>query len=54
MEAKSTQSRLIVASGDVRCSCGALLFRACGPVCLEMKCRRCGVLWQFASLGVCQ
>jgi hypothetical protein len=34
-------------SGDVRCECGALLFRALGPVQLEMKCRRCARMWRF-------
>ena len=48
------QSRLLGGPGDVRCSCGALMFRACGPIQLEMKCRRCGLLWRVATAGVCQ
>lgn len=43
-------SRLLQAEGDVRCRCGALMFKACGPVHLEMKCRRCGQLWQVGWL----
>lgn len=48
------QNRLLEGQGEVRCRCGALMFRACGPVCLEMKCRRCGLLWRIATTGVCQ
>lgn len=33
--------------GDVRCDCGALLFKALGPAVIELKCRRCGRVWQF-------
>lgn len=45
----STKTRIVGTYGDVRCHCGALLFKACGPVCLEVRCRRCGVTWTFAS-----
>jgi hypothetical protein len=32
----------VITRGDVRCDCGALLFRALGNIDLETKCRRCG------------
>jgi hypothetical protein len=51
MKAKRPEKRLVTGSGDVRCSCGALMFRASGPVSLEMKCRRCGLIWQYATSG---
>lgn len=54
MPSLKIENRLLAAAGEVRCRCGALMFRACGPVCLEMKCRRCGTLWRFATTGVCQ
>lgn len=47
---QAPQSRLLDGRGDVRCRCGALMFIACGPVNLEMKCRRCGLLWRVGSI----
>jgi len=46
-----TEKRLLLGPGEVRCACGALLFKAHGPVCLEMKCRRCGKVWVYATAG---
>jgi hypothetical protein len=32
---------------DVRCRCGALLFRALGASDVEVKCRRCGACQRY-------
>jgi phage FluMu protein Com len=39
----------IETAADVRCACGALLFKALGPTALEMKCRRCRRICRFYS-----
>lgn len=31
--------------GEIRCRCGALILRACGPCEAEVRCRRCKRNW---------
>lgn len=47
VESKPLKVRILELPAPVRCTCKALLFKAHGPARLEVKCRRCGRLWDL-------